>query len=106
MLRFKTTGLVALLGVAALTFAAQAQTPSPLIQIIRVEVKPDRQAEWRGITKQFSEAHKKGGGTFRHVWRSRVGNIFEYAIVTPMENYAQLDSPNAARRGMSEAERA
>jgi len=106
MFRFKTAGSVGLLAVAALTLAAQAQTPPPLIQIARVVMKPDRLAECREITKRFSEAHEKGGGAFRHVWRSRLGNPNEYAIVTPMDSYAQLDSPGPARRGMSEAERA
>jgi len=106
-MKLKTTGLVALLGVAALCFAAQAQqAPPPLISVVRVVVKPDRHAEWREITKQFSEAHKKGGGAFRHVWRSRTGNPHEYAIVAPRENYASFDSPGPARKGMSEADRA
>ena len=90
----------------ALTFAANAQSPPPLLQIVQVEVKPDRVAEWREITKRFSEAHKKAGGAWRHVWWNRIGNPLEYAIVFPRENYAEYDSPGPARRGMSEAERA
>jgi len=106
-MKFKTKGLLALFSVAALCLTAQAQqTPPPLIQVVRVVVKPDRAAEWREIAKQISEAHEKGGGGFRHVWRSRVGNPYEYAIVTPRENYASLDVPGPTRKGMSEAERA
>ena len=106
MLNFKKTSFVTLLGVAALAFTAKAQTPSPLVQVARVVMKTDRVAECREVTKRFSEAHKKGGGAFRHVWRNAVGNPYEYAIVTPMANYAQRDSPGPGRRGMSEAERA
>ena len=91
MLKFRTTGFVPLLAVVALTFTASAQTPPPLLQIIQVEVKPDRLPEWREITKRFSEAHKKAGGAFRHVWRNRIGNPYEYAIVFPRENYAEYD---------------
>ncbi len=106
MFNLKKTSFVTLLGVAALAFTANAQTQSPLIQVARVVVKRDRGAEWREISKRFSEAHKKGGGAFRHVWRNTVGNPFEYAIVVPMANYAQRDSPGPAQKGMSEAERA
>ena len=105
MLNFKTTSVVTLLGAAALTFTAQAQSPPPLVQVVRVTVKSERAAEWREISKRFSEAYKKGGGSFRHVLRS-AGNPFEYSILTPMENYAQRDSPGPASRGMSAAEAA
>ena len=105
MMRLKTGGLLAALAIAGLCATAQAQqAPPPLLSVVRVQVKPDRVHDWRELTKKNMEAHKKGGGGFRHVWRSRTGNPYEYAIVREMENYAQLDSPNAVRRGMSEAD--
>ena len=94
------------MGIATLAFMARAQDPPPLLSVVRVKVKPDRLDEWREITKRYSEARRKRGGGFRHVWRSRLGNLYEYVIVTPMQNYAERDSPGALRRGMSEGETA
>ena len=105
-MKLKAVALSPLLAIAVATLVeAQTQTPAPLIQVVRRVVKPERRQEWQEITKKFSEAHKKGGGAFRHVWRGRADNIYLYMVVTPIENYAQLDSPDAGRRGMSRDER-
>ena len=59
--------VLAALGCVAMPMAAQT-TPAPaapqLVNVARVQVKPDRVAEWLELEKLYTAAFKKGGGTF------------------------------------------
>ena len=90
---------------ASLTAVLPAQTAQPqLVSVARVQVKPDRVAEWLAIEKLYSEAHKKGGGTFRYVYRNRAGNPFEYLVAASVGKYANLDEKPPYAKGMTDAE--
>ncbi len=97
-----------LAGAAALSINAPAQTPVPaapqLVHVARVQVKPDRVREWLDIEKQYSEAYKKGGGTFRYVYQNRAGNPYEYMVTANVGTYAALDEKSPYAKGTTEAE--
>ena len=98
--------LIAALASLAAPLSAQT-TPQPqLVQVARVNVKPDRVQEWLEIEKQYSEAYKKGGGTFRYVYRNSAGNPYEYMVVSGIGNgnYASLDEKSPTAKGMTEGE--
>jgi hypothetical protein len=96
--------LIAAVASLAATLSAQT-TPQPLlVQVARVNVKPDRVSEWLDIEKQYSEAYKKGGGTFRYVYRNSAGNPFEYMVTSGVGNYASLDEKTPYAKGMTEGE--
>ena len=97
-----------LAGASALSINAAAQTPAPaaplLVHVARVQVKPDRVQEWLEIEKQYSEAYKKGGGTFRYVYQNRAGNPYEYMVTANVGTYATLDEKSPYVKGTTEAE--
>ena len=93
----------ALLGVTALSIAVSAQTPA-LLFVSYTTVKPERVREYIDINKQYSDGFKKAGVPFRYVYRNAAGNPYEFLVVTPMSNYAALDSPGPLTKGMSEGD--
>ena len=99
--------VLAALGCVAMPMAAQT-TPAPaapqLVNVARVQVKPDRVAEWLELEKLYTAAFKKGGGTFRYVYRNNAGNPFEYMVVTGGGKYADLDGESFYAKGTTEAE--
>ena len=98
--------LTMLIGTAAMPATAAAQTPpqAQLVNVARVQVKPDRVQEWLDVEKQYSEAYKKGGGTFRYIYRNNAGDPFEFMVVSNVAKYATLDEKSAYAKGTSEAE--
>ena len=98
------TALIA--AAAALSATASAQTPAQpiLVNVARVQVKPDRVQEWLDVEKQYSEAYKKGGGTFRYVYRNSAGSPFEFMVSSGVGKYANLDEKSFFAKGATEAE--
>lgn len=93
-----------LVGVCALSAAAFAQM-APMIYEARVQVRPDRAAEYRDIEKQYSEAFKKGGGEFRYVFQGTLGNPYEFLVLSSLPNYAALDSEKSPyAKGLAEGD--
>ena len=96
------------LGVAVgLGFVASAQTPakpmpakpaqtgapaapaSELLAVSIVRIKPDLLDEWRTWqTSDVIPTLQKGGVKVRDVWQTVFGEGFEYAMVSPLENFA------------------
>jgi hypothetical protein len=68
-----------------------AQDPPTFRTMVRIQVKPDRVAEFRAIQARFTEDAKEAGIGFRGVWRSR-NNPYEYMVVTPADKFADYDS--------------
>jgi len=89
---------------ASTMFTAAAQTTPALLSVARIQVKPDRVAEYIDVEKQYATAFKKGGGTIRAVYRSAAGNPFEFMVVAGMPNYAILDDKSFYAKGATEAE--
>jgi hypothetical protein len=86
---------------AILSVAAQAQVPlSGLRNVNRVVVKSEHVGEFMDIEKQLAAAVKKGGGAWRSVWRSYVGQANEFMIISPLDNYAARDGQPAYVKGM------
>jgi len=100
----KTQKMAMLLCVAGTMFTMSAQPTPALLSVARVQVKPDRVAEYTDIDKQYLAAFKKGGGTIRAVYRSAAGNPFEYLVITGLSNYAALDDKSFYAKGATEAE--
>lgn len=92
-------------GLSVTAMSAQTTPGQPqLVNVARVTVKPDRVQEWLDIERKYSEAHKKGGGSYRYVYRNRAGNPFEYMVVSSVGKYANLDEKSRYAQGMTEAE--
>lgn len=98
--------LIAALASLAAPLYPQTMPQPILVSVARVNVKPDRVQEWLEIEKQYSEAYKKGGGTFRYVYRNNAGNPYEYMVTTGITNshYASLDEKSPMAKGMAEGE--
>lgn len=87
----------------AMTTAAQTAPAPVLLQVSRVQVKPDRATEYREIEGKYTEAYKKGGGTLRAVYQGAAGNPYEYLIVTAMPNFAAMDGESVYVKGSTAA---
>lgn len=98
--------LLTVIGAAVLTSAAIAQTTPPLLSIARVQVKPERMAEYLDIQKKFTEASKKSGGSLRYVLRGSEGNPNEVVIISGMNSYAEFDAESPLLKAMTAAESA
>jgi len=85
------------------TFTVTAQTP-PLLNVARVQVKPDKVGEYMDAEKQYSAAFKKGGGTLRVFYRSTAGNPFEFLMIAGEPNYAAHDDKSYYAKGATEAD--
>lgn len=96
--------LMTIAGLAIFGAVAAAQPPSPLLNVNRVVVKPDRLNEFIDIETKIREASQKGGLPWRNVWRSYLGQAYEFVIVTPLENYAARDTPPPVTKGLKEGE--
>ncbi len=96
--------LIAALASLAAPLYPQTMPQPILVQVARVNVKPDRVQEWLEIEKQYSEAYKKGGGTFRYVYRNNAGNPYEYMVTTGVGKYANLDEKTPYAKGTTEGE--
>jgi len=100
----------------ALGYVAAAQTPTPqapnasarppgsqLFNVTVVHIKPELLTEWQEWQK--SEAIptlQKGGVKERNVWQTVIGEGFEYAMLTPIENFAQRDGQNPIVKALGE----
>lgn len=79
---------------------------TPKLAVIQtVHVLPGKAMEYEALVKgTLLPAWKKGEA--RNVWAYRQsigGNPGTYTFVWPLDKYAELDQPNAARRGLGEA---
>jgi quinol monooxygenase YgiN len=92
------------LGLVVLSASALAQNGPTLLNVARVQVKPDRVGEWRDMERQYTAAYKKGGGTLRAVYANAAGNPYEYLVITAVPNYAALDGQSPYGKGVSETE--
>jgi len=92
------------LGLAALSLTAMAQNGPTLLNVARVQVKPDRIGEYMDVEGQYTAAYKKGGGTLRAVYRGTAGNPFEFLVITAVPNYAALDGSSPYAKGSTETE--
>jgi len=92
------------LSFATLCVAQATKTSAPSttrFSVTVTQVKPDMLQEWLDIQKnEVNPALKKAGVTQRNVSSTRFGNTYEYLASTPLENYAQLDSPSPFVRAL------
>src|SRR5262245_28284596 len=103
----RSVGLVSVLGMALwLGYAVTAQTPaqkavqtkteasaSPqFLGVNVVHVKPEMALEWEEFQKkEVMPTLQKGGIRQRDAWRTAIGEAFEVAFVTPMDNLGVRD---------------
>jgi len=67
-----------------------------------INVKPEMVPEFENMFKtDINPALAKGGAKWSNVWKiATFGDAFEYVIVSPIENFAQYDSPSPMMKGM------
>jgi hypothetical protein len=92
------------LALVTLSVTGIAQNAPVLLSVARVQVKPDRLGEFMDVEKQYAAAYKKGGGTLRAVYRSAVGNPFEFLVIAAMPNYEALDGKSPYAKGATETD--
>jgi len=82
--------------------ASQATAQPNLLSITIVRVKPEMDTAFRNLMRsRTNPALRRGGMKWRDVWQTaQFGDLFEYVIVAPVENFAQYDSPTALERGL------
>lgn len=85
----------------------QPMASAPAQQWVSVNVfhiKPDMVAEYEELVKSESiPAEKKGGVKWRATWQTaRFGEGFMYVAATPIENFAQYDSPSPYVKALGE----
>ena len=73
-----------------------------LVNVSIVQVKPGMMPEFEALKKEMSDALRKAGSTFVHVWQVARGTTNEYQTVSPVKNYAQFDEPSLSARAMGE----
>ncbi len=88
--------------------AAKPATPAqmPLVGVTIVQIKPELLLEWQDFQKnEVIPTLQKGGVKQRSVFVTAIGPSFEYAILTPIANYAERDgdSPIVKALGQEEA---
>ena len=105
---------IALMLLTSLAFAqtkpkqkTQPTATPPTQQWVRVHVfhiKPDMVAEYEELVKNEAiPAEKKGGVKWRATWQTaNFGEGFVYIAATPIENFAQYDSPSAFVKALGE----
>ncbi len=83
---------------------AQTAQPTPIrVRVQMTEVKPDMVQQWRTlIQNEAIPAQKKGGTPWRHTWidGGPFGSSSTFYTITPVENFAQFDSPNSITRAL------
>ena len=105
--------LCAALGVG-FAVAAQTQPPasgaqsarppgSQLLNVTVVHIKPELLTEWQEWQKsEVIPTLQKGGVKERSVWQTIVGEGFEYAMLTPLENFAQREGQGPIVKALGE----
>jgi hypothetical protein len=76
--------------------AAQPKAPAaasmPLVGITVVQIKPELLTEWQDFQKsEVVPTLQKGGVKQRRVFVTAIGPSFQYAIITPIERFAERD---------------
>ena len=78
---------------------AQGAAAAELISVNFVTVKPDMVAEFEAlVATETNAAYMKAGCKWRRAWKTAHGNVFEYIIATPIQNFAELDMPHPIER--------
>ena len=67
-----------------------------------VQVKPGMMQEYEALKKEMSDALRKAGSTYVHVWQVARGTTSEYHTATPVKNFAQSAEPSLAAKAMGE----
>ena len=73
---------------------AAAEAPR-FLSVNIVQLKPELVTEWQDFqVKEAIPTLKKGGVTARDAWQTVIGETFQYAFVSPIENLAVRDGPS------------
>lgn len=99
--------LSALFLLAAMPCWAQDKTTRPApgrIGITFISVKPDMVPDFENMLKtEYNPAITKGGAKWNDVWQTAAfGTAFDFVLVTPIDNFAQYDSPSPLMKGLGE----
>lgn len=87
---------------------AQAATPTAMqprwSQVMIVRVKPDMAGEYSEFVKSETiPMQRKAGTQWRDTWvTAGFGEALEYAVITPIEDFAQYDGPPPYVRALGE----
>jgi hypothetical protein len=82
--------------------SASAEAPR-FLNINIVRVKPELLTEWQDFqTKEVIPTLKKGGVTQREAWQTSIGEAYQYAFVSPVENLAVRDGSSPIVKALGE----
>lgn len=74
--------------------AVAQQEPIGMVQVNLLEIKPGMVDQFRDVHLDvFMPAQKESGTPWRTTTQTVLGTSFEFAVATPIENYAALDEP-------------
>ena len=83
--------------------SSAAPEPSPFLNISILRVKPKLLTEWRDFhMKEAIPTLRKGGMAELTAWQTTVGEGFEYAFVSPLENLAMRDGPSPLEKALGQ----
>ena len=81
--------------------ASQPTSQGERLSVTIVSVKPGMVGEFQSFVKNDTNpALIKGGAKWSDVWATMIGDVFEFIIVSPVDNFAQLDSPGPLEKGL------
>jgi hypothetical protein len=101
--RFLAGAISSALSLCVSTLCLAQSKPAPMASVFVTHVKPDMALEWEALQKDLNAALKKGGTPMRAVSQTAVfGDLNTYVSVTPIENFAQFDSPSPLVKALGE----
>jgi len=105
MKNLRIVGLVCVLALLVSVPAMAQYMPSPLVQIIEVQVKPGHNLQWETFAKQVGEAATKTGSPQRwNIYSIVTGGLANtYFVVMPMQGMSDLDGWKSVGQMVMEA---
>ncbi|MBI3665947.1 MAG: hypothetical protein HY236_06940 [Acidobacteria bacterium] len=102
---FISASCLALACISTHCLAQPSAAPAPsMLQVIVTTVKPDMMRDYTELLKnEVTPALKKAGVPWRAVWQTAVfGDTYQFVSVTPIEKFAQYDSPSPLVRALGQ----
>lgn len=80
----------------------QSRTARGRIAVTTIKIKPDMVSDFQNmVNDEVNPAIAKGGIKWQDIWQpATFGEGFEFILVSPIENFAQYDSPGPLAKGL------
>lgn len=93
--------LAALATLPALFAQSESTAPVPVL-ISKYQVKPGATLAFEDLVKKYAEAYKKAGRQHYMVWRTAMGDQYEYITMTDFPGLAAFDGPAPTTKAFGE----